>query len=66
MIPDEHMADFKDVVEGSELSKVGLIEVLSSSFKGKGVKKGEIKNTLEQFAERRGLPGCEKKWVWKE
>ena len=60
------MEAFKQAVGGSELSKVGLIEVLSSTFKGKGIKKGEIKNTLETFAERRGPSGAEKKWVWKE
>lgn len=64
LVPEEYMEAFKNAVEGSDLSKIGLIEVLNKSFKG--VKKGDIKNTLERFAERKGVVEREKRWVWKE
>lgn len=64
LIPEEYMEVFKKAVEGNDLSKLGLIEVLNKSFKN--LKKGEIKNTLERFAERKGLVEREKRWVWRE
>ena len=57
------MEEFKKAVEGNDLSKLGLIEVLNKTFKS--LKKGEIKNTLERFAERRGTVEREKVWVWR-
>ncbi|OBT68754.1 hypothetical protein VE03_02203 [Pseudogymnoascus sp. 23342-1-I1] len=61
--PDE-MAAFKLAVQGSELSKVGLIEVLNKQFPKSS--KGCIKNTLEVFAKREGGKEAEKRWVWRE
>ena len=63
LIPEEYMEKFKKAVEGNDLSKLGLIEVLNKTFKS--LKKGEIKNTLEKFAERRGTVEREKVWVWR-
>lgn len=60
----EDMKAFRDAVEGSELSKIGLIEVLNKQF-GK-VSKSSIKNTLEAFARREGVKEVDKRWVWKE
>lgn len=61
--PDE-MPAFKLAVQGSELSKVGLIEVLNKQFPKSS--KGCIKNTLEVFAKREGGKEAEKRWVWSE
>lgn len=61
--PDE-MPAFKLAVQGSELSKVGLIEVLNKQFPKSS--KGCIKNTLEAFAKREGGKEAEKRWVWRE
>lgn len=61
--PDE-MPAFKLAVQGSELSKLGLIEVLNKQFPKSS--KGCIKNTLEVFAKREGGKEAEKRWVWRE
>ncbi|OBT41772.1 hypothetical protein VE00_07960, partial [Pseudogymnoascus sp. WSF 3629] len=57
--PDE-MPAFKLAVQGSELSKLGLIEVLNKQFPKSS--KGCIKNTLEVFARREGGKEAEKRW----
>ncbi|ELR03626.1 hypothetical protein VC83_09341 [Pseudogymnoascus destructans] len=61
--PDE-MPAFKQAVQGNELSKLGLIEVLNKQFPKSS--KGCIKNTLEVFARREGGKEAEKRWVWRE
>lgn len=61
--PDE-MPAFKLAVQGSELSKLGLIEVLNKQFPKSS--KGCIKNTLEAFAKREGGKEAEKRWVWRD
>jgi chromatin assembly factor 1 subunit A len=58
------MDEFKKAVEGSELSKIGLIEVLNKQFSK--IPKSSIKNTLEAYAVRKGIKEVEKRWVWKE
>lgn len=60
----EDMKAFRDAVQGSELSKIGLIEVLNKQFSK--VPKSSIKNTLEAFARREGVKEVDKRWVWKE
>ena len=60
MIPDEMLAAFKIEVEGSDLTKVGLIEVLKKRFPK--ASKDSIKDTLNVIAVREGAKGQEKKW----
>ena len=64
------LENFRQAVEGSELSKVGLIEVLHKQLQGlaggKGVAKGIVKNTLEAYCERVGGREVDKRWRWKE
>jgi chromatin assembly factor 1 subunit A len=60
--PDDLPA-FKQAIVGSDLSKVGLIEVLKKQFPGRPA--AAIKSTLEQVA-RRGRPGekeKDKRWL---
>ncbi|KFY43215.1 hypothetical protein V494_02066 [Pseudogymnoascus sp. VKM F-4513 (FW-928)] len=64
LVAPEEMAAFKLAVQGSELSKLGLIEVLNKQFPKSS--KGCIKNTLEVFARREGGKEAEKRWVWRE
>lgn len=65
LLEGEQLQMFKEAVEGSELSKIGLIEVLHRRFIGTGVAKGTLKNTLEVYARREGVKEVEKRWVWK-
>lgn len=58
MIPTDLLPAFKDAVEGSTLSKVGLIEVLKNQFPK--CSKEAIKDTLTSLAVR---SGTEKKWT---
>ena len=62
-IPAEIVEDFKQAVEGSDLSKVGLIEVLKRQFPKQP--KDAIKDTLELVAQRVGGKAAEKKWILK-
>lgn len=55
------MDDFKREVEGSNLSKVGLIEVLKKKFPGRSG--AAIKSTLEMVAKRVGSKEVDKRWV---
>jgi chromatin assembly factor 1 subunit A len=64
LVAPEEMDAFKLAVQGSELSKLGLIEVLNKQFPKSS--KGCIKNTLEVFAKREGGKEAEKRWVWRE
>jgi chromatin assembly factor 1 subunit A len=63
LLPAEDLPAFKAALVGSDLSKVGLIEVLKKKFPGRpGM---AIKNTLEAVA-KRGNPGekeKDKRWV---
>jgi chromatin assembly factor 1 subunit A len=64
LLPKEDWASFKEEIQGSNLSKVGLIEVLKKKFpKATG---GMVKATLEAVAQRVGKKECEKRWVVSE
>jgi chromatin assembly factor 1 subunit A len=64
LLPKEDWASFKDEVQGSNLSKVGLIEVLKKRFpKATG---GMVKATLEAVAQRVGKKESEKRWIVNE
>ncbi|KAJ5176800.1 uncharacterized protein N7482_002677 [Penicillium canariense] len=59
--PPEHLEEFKQVVEGSDLSKIGVIEILKKRFPK--VSKDTLKATLDQVAVRVGQKEVDKKWV---
>lgn len=61
LVPDEDMPAFKAAIEGSDLSKVGLTEVLKKKFPGKPA--AMIKATLETVAKRVGVKEADKRWV---
>ena len=61
LVPAEDMHDFKREIEGSNLSKVGLIEVLKKKFPGRSG--AAIKSTLELIAKRAGTKEVDKRWV---
>jgi chromatin assembly factor 1 subunit A len=64
LLPKEDWASFKEEVQGSNLSKVGLIEVLKKKYpKATG---GMVKATLEAMAQRVGKKESEKRWVLSE
>ena len=54
------MQAFRTAVEGSDLSKVGLVEVLKKKFPGRPA--AVIKATLEASAKREGAKEAEKRW----
>ncbi|KKK22752.1 hypothetical protein ARAM_007215 [Aspergillus rambellii] len=61
--PMEQLAEFKQVVEGSDLTKAGLIEILKKRFPK--VPKDALKDMLNTVASRVGQKEAEKKWVCK-
>ncbi len=63
LIPPEEMEAFKREVQGNDLSKVGLVEVLKKKFPGQTA--ASIKATLEAVARRgeKGQKETEKRWV---
>ncbi|KAH8805786.1 chromatin assembly factor 1 subunit A-domain-containing protein [Xylogone sp. PMI_703] len=61
LLPAQDLESFKREVQGSDLSKVGLIEVLTKKFPGRP--KAAIKGTLESIAKRIGSKEAEKRWV---
>jgi chromatin assembly factor 1 subunit A len=60
-MPQEIMNDFKLAIEGSDLTKTGLIEVLKKKFPS--VTKNTVVDTLAMVAKREGKKEAEKKWV---
>ena len=54
------LEDFKEAVDGSDLTKVGLIEVLKKKFPS--ATRHTVEQTLLQVAERVGSKPAEKKW----
>jgi chromatin assembly factor 1 subunit A len=61
VLSPEDLASFKEEVQGSNLSKVGLIEVLKKKFpKATG---SMVKATLEAVAQRVGKKESEKRWI---
>jgi len=61
LVSMEDMPAFKEAIHGSELSKLGLIEVLNKQFSK--ISKSTIKYTLETIAKRVGTKEAEKRWV---
>ncbi|KAL6237612.1 chromatin assembly factor 1 subunit A-domain-containing protein [Aspergillus navahoensis] len=61
--PPDQLGEFKTVVEGSDLTKTGLIEVLKKRFPK--VSKNILKDTLDSVATRIGQKEADKKWVCK-
>ncbi|KAJ5947548.1 hypothetical protein N7466_000563 [Penicillium verhagenii] len=59
--PPEQLSEFKEAVEGSDLSKIGLVEILKKRFPK--VSKDTLKATLDQVAARVGQKEVDKKWV---
>ncbi|KLJ09513.1 hypothetical protein EMPG_15070 [Blastomyces silverae] len=59
--PPHQVAEFKEVIAGSNLTKAGLIEVLKKRFPK--VSKDIIKDTLTSTAQRLGQKEADKKWV---
>ncbi|XMA11493.1 hypothetical protein WAI453_004284 [Rhynchosporium graminicola] len=55
---------FRAAIQGSDLSKVGLIEVLKKKFPGRPA--AAIKGTLESVAKRVGAKEVDKRWVLNE
>lgn len=61
LVSVEDMPAFRAAVNGSGLSKLGLIEVLNKQFPK--ISKSTIKHTLETIAKRVGSKEAEKRWV---
>jgi chromatin assembly factor 1 subunit A len=61
LVSAEDMPAFKQEIAGSNLSKVGLIEVLKKKFPGRSG--AAIKSTLELVAKRVGAKEADKRWV---
>ncbi|CAG8411644.1 unnamed protein product [Penicillium salamii] len=59
--PPDQLSEFKEAVEGSDLSKIGLVEILKKRFPK--VSKDTLKATLDQVAIRAGQKEVDKKWV---
>jgi chromatin assembly factor 1 subunit A len=60
MIATEDLPAFCAAIQGSDLSKVGLIEVLKKKFPGRPA--AAIKATLETIARREGTKEADKRW----
>jgi chromatin assembly factor 1 subunit A len=61
LVSQEDMLAFKQAIQGSELSKIGLIEVLNKQFPK--IPKAVLKATLETVARRVGFKEADKRWV---
>ncbi|KAI9725018.1 MAG: hypothetical protein M1812_000294 [Candelaria pacifica] len=61
LLPAEHVADFKKAIQGSELTKTGLVEVLKKKFPK--ISKDVIKDSLGLVAHRVGSKESEKVWA---
>ncbi|KAK8173490.1 chromatin assembly factor 1 subunit A-domain-containing protein [Phyllosticta citrichinensis] len=60
-VPPEVLAEFKAAIEGSDLTKLGLIEALKKQFPK--IPKDAISNTLPIVAVRVGAKASEKRWA---
>jgi chromatin assembly factor 1 subunit A len=60
-VPPDVLPSFKAAIQGSALTKLGLIEVLKTQFST--CSKDMIKHTLEAIAKREGAKRGEEKWV---
>lgn len=61
LLPPEDMEQFRNEVRGSDLSKVGLTEVLKKKFPQRTA--AQIKGTLETYGSRVGKKEVDKRWV---
>ena len=61
LLPSEDMELFRNEVRGSDLSKVGMIEVLKKKFPQRTA--AQVKGTLETFGSRVGKKEVDKRWV---
>ncbi|KAJ5573824.1 uncharacterized protein N7459_008251 [Penicillium hispanicum] len=61
--PPELLEQFKQVVEASDLSKIGTVEILKKRFPK--VSKETLKATLDQLAVRVGQKEADKKWIFR-
>ncbi|KAM3068878.1 hypothetical protein ACMFMG_004052 [Clarireedia jacksonii] len=61
LLPDSDLPAFKAAIDGSDLSKIGLVEVLKKKFPGRTG--NAIKATLDLVAKRVGSKEAEKRWV---
>ncbi|KAL9117607.1 MAG: hypothetical protein Q9187_005855 [Circinaria calcarea] len=59
-LPSELLDDFKRAVQGSDLTKAGLVEVLKKQFPKAA--KDTIKDTINEIAERVGAKEADKRW----
>ncbi|MCJ1401456.1 hypothetical protein MMC11_004669 [Xylographa trunciseda] len=59
-IPSDLLEDFKKAVDGSDLTKAGLIEVLKKKFPS--ITKGTVQDTIALVAERVGKKESDKRW----
>jgi len=60
-IPPELLDDFKHAVSGSDMTKIGLVEMLKKRFPQ--ITRGTVQETLERVAVRRGEKQSEKRWI---
>ena len=61
LIPNDLIDDFKSAIKGSDLTKIGLVEVLKKQFPKQS--KDVLRDSLDMVAERVGEKLAEKRWV---
>jgi chromatin assembly factor 1 subunit A len=61
MVPDDLLAAFKLEVQGSDLNKIAIVEILKKKFPS--CSKDSIKGTLDAVAVREGAKEADKRWV---
>ncbi|KAL8672071.1 MAG: hypothetical protein Q9168_003466 [Polycauliona sp. 1 TL-2023] len=66
MVAPEVFEDFKKAINGSDLTKAGLIEILKKQYGFPKQSKDAIKDTLGMIAERVGPKEKDKRWVVRE
>ncbi|MCJ1382006.1 hypothetical protein MMC17_005118 [Xylographa soralifera] len=59
-IPSDLLEDFKKAIDGSDLTKAGLIEVLKKKFPS--ITKGTVQDTIALVADRVGKKESDKRW----
>ncbi|MCJ1258580.1 hypothetical protein MMC24_006413 [Lignoscripta atroalba] len=64
IIPPDLMDDFKKAIQGSDLTKAGLVEILKKQFPK--ASKDAIKDTLGLVAQRVGIKEADKVWVLRD
>lgn len=60
-VPEDQLESFKRAIEGSDMTKAGLVEVLKKQFSK--IPKAAIQNTLGMVAARVGDKQEDKRWV---